>query len=162
MINPQELTEQGVIYKLYKDSLYSCKKRKLEPPLYTHYELIDWMYENGFKAIYDKWVESGYDTTLKPSLDRLDDYKTYSFDNIRLITWGENRAKGHQQRREGIGKHGALCKAVDCYKDGELIATYISAAKAAEELSLDHTNITKVCNGKRQSCGGYTFTYHNA
>ena len=43
---------------------------------------------------------------LAPSIDRKDDYKPYTFDNIQLTTWQQNKAKGHEDCKNGINnKH---------------------------------------------------------
>ena len=38
----------------------------------------------------------------KTFVDRLNDYKGYSFDNIQLMTWQENKDKGHRDCLNGI------------------------------------------------------------
>lgn len=46
---------------------------------------------------------------------------------------------------------------------GEYIATFASAKKAAEEVSLaNRSYITQCCKGKRQTSGGYMWTYKDA
>jgi hypothetical protein len=64
---------------------------------------------------------------LKPSVDRLDDYKGYSFSNIRLVTWQDNREHQQNNRTQGIGKDGALCHSIEkLNEEGEVIKTYTS------------------------------------
>jgi hypothetical protein len=48
---------------------------------------------NGFQDLFDAWVASGYAKKMVPSLDRIDPTKTYSLDNVRLVTWYENYCK---------------------------------------------------------------------
>jgi hypothetical protein len=48
-----------------------------------------------FKVLYKNWVKSGYEKNFRPSVDRLDSTKGYSFDNIRLVTWKENNNANH-------------------------------------------------------------------
>jgi hypothetical protein len=49
--------------------------------------------KNNFYELYNNWIDSGYKKSDKPSVDRIDDYKGYSFDNIQLMTWKENNKK---------------------------------------------------------------------
>ena len=82
---------------IYVVQIYSSKKRGHTPPEYTLQELEEWLYgQDLFKKLYIEWEESGHNTLLLPSVDRLDDDIGYSFENIRLTTWEENRYKGWQ------------------------------------------------------------------
>jgi len=49
-----------------------------------------------FEELYNNWVKHGYDKWYKPSVDRLNDDKGYSFSNIQLVTWKENSDKQHK------------------------------------------------------------------
>lgn len=53
-------------------------------------------------TLFEAWKESGFDKNLRPSVDRLDDYKPYSLSNIRLTTWEENNRKGNEDRKSGV------------------------------------------------------------
>lgn len=120
-------TEKGVVRVIYKTQVRNSKARKMELPNYTKQELKEWLYENNFKSLYDKWVSSDFDKSKKPSVDRLDDFKPYSFDNIRLVTWDENRAHQNQDILNATGTSGRCCKAViqhDRY--GNVLAEYHS------------------------------------
>ena len=53
-------------------------------------------FDAAFNAIYDKWIESGKNKWLYPSIDHIDPKANgggFELDNIRFITWFENRAK---------------------------------------------------------------------
>ena len=89
-------TVLGLISEIYKGQLYSSRIKGYNKPDYTNNDLIEWMgSQDNFSQLYSNWVDSGYDKKLIPSCDRLDDYKPYSFDNLRLITWQENLEKSH-------------------------------------------------------------------
>lgn len=128
-------TEHGVIRVIYKTQKRHNKLRGHGGMPYTKDDLSLWLYSNGFKVIYDSWAESGWVKSKKPSVDRVDDFKGYSFDNIKLGTWQDNR--GHQARDivNGVGTSGARCKKVFQY-DGvkNLIATYVSYSQAARTM----------------------------
>ena len=89
------------------------------------------MYKNGYKEFYDKWVASGYKKNLKPSVDRLDDFKGYSLDNIKLGTWKDNKKHQVKDILNGTGTSGKKCKKVLCFDvKMNLIATYVSYSSA--------------------------------
>ncbi len=120
-------TEKGVVRVIYKTQVRNSKVRKMELPSYTKQELKEWLYKNNFKSLYDNWVSSSFDKSKKPSVDRLDDFKPYSFENIRLVTWDENRAHQNQDILNATGTSGQRCKAViqhDRY--GNVLAEYHS------------------------------------
>ena len=50
----------------------------------------EWMYANSYEELFDNWASSDYDAMLKPSVDRLDSYKGYTYNNIQLGTWRQN------------------------------------------------------------------------
>ena len=120
-------TEKGVIRVMYKTQVRNSTIRKMDLPNYTKEEFKQWLYNNNFKCLYDNWVKSNFDKNMKPSVDRLEDFKPYAFDNIRLVTWQEN--KNHQ--REDIltanSVSGLRCKAV-IQRDnkGNILAEYHS------------------------------------
>ena len=43
-------------------------------------------------SIHEAWVLSGFDRELVPSINRIDNTKGYSLDNIEWVTWRVNRA----------------------------------------------------------------------
>lgn len=96
----------GVIRLIYSNQKITSKKRGHTPPQYSQQQLKDWLLDNEkFTYIYNHWVYSNYEQDLKPSIDRLDIIKGYSFDNIQVLTWAENRDKGKIERSESINKH---------------------------------------------------------
>ena len=124
-------TEKGVVRVIYKTQVRNSKARKMELPNYTKQELKEWLYKNNFKSLYDNWVSSDFDKSKKPSVDRLDDFKSYSFDNIRLVTWAENIAHQYQDVLNAIGTGGRRCKAVIQFdRYGNVLAEYHSFAFA--------------------------------
>lgn len=70
------------------------KKRGHQPPAYTKEELTAWLLDQpNWIQLCSDWKKSNFESDLAPSIDRLDNSKGYSFDNIQLITWKENRLK---------------------------------------------------------------------
>lgn len=107
-----DFTEHGVIRVIYKTQKRHQKIRGHGCMVYSRSELSSWMYENGYKDLYDQWVMSGYDSMMKPSVDRLNSLNGYSFDNIRLITWGANIDANSQDIINAKGSSGRRCKAL--------------------------------------------------
>ena len=87
--------------RVWMSQRHVSEKRGHQPPAYTKQELGEWIKSQpNFQELFDKYIESGFDSWLKPSVDRLDDNKGYSFDNIQLITWKENHDKGIQSKKK--------------------------------------------------------------
>lgn len=153
-------TKDGVAQTIYDGQLKTSKKRQHNPPKYTKQELMIWMYRQDiFHLMYAKWVESGYIKDLKPSIDRLNDFKGYSFENIRLVTWKENREKQSKDislARSTSGK--SKCKPVIQFDlNNNKINEFISINEAMRQTNIRH--IHSVCNGKRKTAGGYYWAY---
>lgn len=148
------LTRHGVASRIYLDEVKSSKRRNHKPPQYTRVELRDWIFnQDNFETLYQAWVKSGYDSNLKPSVDRLDDAKGYSFDNIQLITWSEN----HKKNVESLGNK--LSKPIAQYEiTGRLVKEFKSITEASKHTGIAHGTISNAINPKRlntERAGGY-------
>lgn len=133
----------------------SSKQRGHSPPAYTKSELMDWLIENGIAALMKPWKESNYSKDLAPSVDRIDDSKGYSFDNIRLVTWAENRDKLYKHRKscERITKQNR--KVLQMTLNDEPIQTFDSISAAARATNIQRTNINACCTGRDHQAGGF-------
>ena len=77
----------GKLSNLFHNQRLRCKKKGWEAPTYTQAELTEWALAiPKFHQLFDAWESSGFQKHLSPSIDRLDDYKTYSLDNIQVVT----------------------------------------------------------------------------
>ena len=91
------------IHKLYKGQKNSSVSRGHLPPAYTRDELVYWcMSQEIYHMLHYEWKESGFDSELAPSINRLDDRFGYSFNNIEIMTWAENRRQPRPFARKGI------------------------------------------------------------
>ena len=136
-------TKEGLISSIYRHQKSASKRRKHNAPNYTRAELQEWVFnKDSFSSMYNTWVESGYNKLLTPSIDRLDDFKGYSIDNIQLVTWSDNKQKQHNDIRLGRSTSGkAHCKAV--VNKGIF---YHSQAEASRITGVSQKYISKACN----------------
>jgi len=158
------LSKKGVLTSLYCDQKSHSKTRGHPMPSYTKNELKDWLFsQSKFHHLHHLWRVSNYDKVLKPSIDRKDDYLPYSFSNIQLCTWGENKQKQSNDIRFGTSTSGsAKCKAVlQISKKGYVVAEYFSAREAKRQTLIGDSDITRVCRGGRKYAGGYMWKFKN-
>jgi hypothetical protein len=102
-------TKRGVIVTIYDSQKASSKRRRHPEPSYTLEELYEWaINQEIFHVQYELWVESDYSKMDKPSIDRENDFKPYTFDNIQIISYQENYDKGTYNRLNGITSQGKL------------------------------------------------------
>ena len=127
-------TEKGVVRVIYKTQKRHNLLRGHGAMKYTKEEFRDWLYSNGFEVIYRAWRKGGFKKDEKPSVDRIDDFAGYSFDNIKLVTWKCNREHQAQDIINGIGTGGKRCKPVmKSDIDGNCIAVYVSRSAAIRD-----------------------------
>lgn len=152
-------TKEGIITIIHNSQRAASRKRGHRQPTYTIKELQKWCYSQPlFHELYDNWVKSKYDKWMKPSVDRIDDYKGYSLDNIQLMTWRENSNKGHKSRKEG--KNNKASKSILQYTAcGIFIKEYYSIIQAHRETKINRWNIVSVCNNNKKYAGGYIWKY---
>jgi hypothetical protein len=140
------------IERIYLAQLTNSNKRKHLPPKYTKEELIEWVKKQpNFNTIFNNWINSNFSSEKSISIDRLDSTKGYSFDNIQLVTWLENRLnwKSELKRlRKNKSKH--LKKHFDTYHkvfqfdlNGNYVNEYESITKASFETNLNRSNILR-------------------
>lgn len=128
------LTEKGVIRVIYKTQKRNQKNRGHGDLPYTKIELAKWLYSNKFKVMFDEWAESGYKKDKKPSVDRVDSNKGYSFCNIKLVTWLDNRNLQYDDIKLGRGSGGKRCKPVAKIIGNKIIAEYVSYSSALRDM----------------------------
>ena len=149
----------GVVSVIYSSQKQHSKHRGHPMPSYTKKELKDWLYsQKKFHELYDVWKANGYEKDLKPSCDRLDDYKPYTLDNLQITTWRGNYKKVHRDKIDGVNNKQS--KAVLQFTlDGNFIAEYHSMNEAERQTGISHGNISSVCTGLRNKAGGFVWKY---
>ena len=153
-------TKNGLITQIYSNQKRRSKIRNHPaPPSYTKEELKEWLYsQKRFHELFDQWKASGFKKDLFPSCDRLDDYKSYSLDNLRLVTWEENNRKGHEDRKAGLNNKGSKAVVGVHMETGERFQFY-SISEASRKTSTNIGNISSSIEGKRKTAGGYVWEF---
>lgn len=150
-------TKIGLIVSIHSNQKSSSIQRGHEMPLYSRIELSDWMLsKDEFHVMFKEWEDSGFNSELTPSIDRINDYLGYSFENIRITTWKLNRDRAHSDRKNGINKKGSA-SIVAIHTKTNIKSEYPSMRFAERILGINHTLISKCCMGIYSQAGGYKF-----
>lgn len=144
-------TEKGVIRVIYKTQRSNSKKRGMDMPNYTKDELKIWLYNNDFVNLFKNWVDSGYKKDHKPSVDRVDNFKSYTLKNIRLGTWYDNRIHQQNDVINGLGTGGLRCKKLLQFDNcNKLLCEYVSYNSAKRVMGyFFHSKINKGTKDKK-------------
>jgi hypothetical protein len=101
---PKEFNFCQFSWDLYGVQKRSCRERADELPKYTLSELREWLFsQKTFPQMVRRWIQSKFSRSVKPTLDRINPFETYSFDNIQLMTVGENCNKGRYDMKTVYG-----------------------------------------------------------
>lgn len=154
------------IGRLLTEQRNSSKNRKHPMPLYSIEELWEWVNNEENKVVFDllwdKWKESG-NRWDKPSIDRLDDFKPYSLDNIQLMSWLDNNKKSHEMARLGKTVNSSV-KEIDVYDSTTLdkLDTVFSLTEASKIYNVSPGTISVQCSKDKVDAnyvGNYIFRY---
>lgn len=142
-------TIKGLSAVLFTSMRRRSKLRGHDSPSFTLCEFREWLYDKDeFNSLYKTWVESKYYRFLKPSIDRIDDSKGYSFDNMQVVTWQENDDKGKASKETKV----------KAFIDG-IWVQFESVTKASEELEINRRSISNVLSGLSKTAGGLKWEY---
>lgn len=149
--------KQRLIENIFTNQKRRSKEKSMPLPEYTVKELKQWCFENDdFNRLFDDWEASDFTRDLTPSIDRLDDYDHYHFDNIRVITLRENMERGWKDRKNGINnKLNQKVKATNIVTGEEFV--FHSQSEAARVLKVRQQSISEVINGVMHKTKGYKF-----
>lgn len=150
-----------IIGEMFYKQIERSKNHSYKSVHYTKDELIEWVLSHD-STVYDlftTWIKSGHKKHLRPSIDRIDATKGYSFDNIQLITWGENNSKGKNE-------NSTTKPVLQFTREGIFIKEYESAVAASLAVAPHLKNhkkskIYNVLNNKKHynTFYGYKFQY---
>jgi hypothetical protein len=158
--------KRGTTVKKYINELYSAlrarsKRMGYSHPNFTKNELMGWLYQNDFEILYENYKTNNYNKSLRPSVDRINDYGKYEFSNMRLITWDENNRKGRKSPKH-LTKMDKLKRRLWVWTIyGDLIMENVTYDAAAEYLNTTKLCVINVSRGKRKSIKGHIITHDN-
>lgn len=119
-----------------------------------------------------KWIKNLLKNNLKPIISfikvcPLSEFEKYETEYIKIyssykLTNSDETGQGNKNRKKDIlnkisKKMGRKVYQYDL--NGNLIEEYRSVRVAAKKLSLNHSNISRCCNGIFKHTGGYIFKY---
>lgn len=137
-------------------------KFNLELP-FSKDDFIHWIntnYKEKFDNLFNDYVKSDCDKYLNPSIDRIDDYKSYTFDNMQLITWRDNDIKGSKgiKNKTNCAEMGKkYCSKVVIQYDENMkeIMRFSSTHEVERILRIDSNLVAKACREGFKSKGFY-------
>ena len=154
-------TRKGIVASIFQHQKSHSKRRGHAEPEYSQEALEEWMFsQEGFEGLYNDWCEGGFKTKDKPSIDRIDNEKGYSFDNIQLTTWEGNLRNEARDIVQGKLYNGH--KRVAQYNlSGSLVAEYFSVAQASRETGICDRSLAACCRKEphRLTAGGFKWEY---
>lgn len=146
-------SKEGVTNVLYCGHRRSSKERGHPVPPYNLSELREWCYsQRKFHRLYDRWVTSGYLTEKKPSIDRIDSIKSYTFDNMQLLTYYENNCKNGRYESNRIPRYMNILQ-----KDsnGKIVKEWAGIKPTAKLFGVGIYRLVRSLNNKNITCCGY-------
>lgn len=157
-----KFTKAGISITIFNTQKRNSKSRNHPMPSYTRLELYEWMCkQSNFDSLFIAWKKSKYKTNLKPSIDRLNDYLPYTFDNIQLVTCEVNLIKGHTDQI--TGKNNKQGKPVIQYdKTNNIVGYFHSMIEAERQTGISNQSISNCCNKNKignKSAGGFIWKY---
>ena len=148
-------TRKGVLTNIYSKQVERSRRKNMPLPAYSLQEFHDkYLNDKKFIRLFNEWVEHNYLKAKKPSFDRIDCMKPYSFENIHIVTWEENRYK---QRFEVKRIRATTIKATNI-KTGEE-TFYTSVSDAVNKTGLHQGCISSCLTGLNKTYKGYFWTY---
>ena len=153
-------TREWLIYWIYRSQKKTSKRRNYNLPNYSSEELKVWIFNQpNFEELYNNWATSWYKKDLIPSIDRKNDYKPYSFNNIQLMTWIENRKKAYLDMKEWRNnKQSKVIIWVNINTWEEII--FHSIRNASRFVEISRTWISECCSWQRITAWGYKWRYY--
>lgn len=137
-----------LIRVMYNSQVANSKDRGYKMEI-TKKEFFNWILNHPkLKSLYNSWRVSGWNTYLRPSIDRLDDYGTYNLNNIRLVTWRDNLDKAIEDVKSGVNHKNTIRIKIDG-------VIYNSKSIASRELGITFYEMNILLNGEIPKSGSF-------
>ena len=152
---------KGILITIYGGSVQKAIRRGHLPPTYTLKEFRDkFSTDTTFLSLYKIWINSNYNTMLKPSVDRLDNTKSYTWENIQIVNWKTNLLNANQDTNPKI-MHTPVYQLDK--NTHEILAEFSSITAASIKTGANKSHIGGVCrkDTNRITAGGYKWMYKN-
>lgn len=143
-------TYKGLTANLYAKIRERSKRNGRQNDEFTLAEFRAWLTSTNIHRLFRGWEKCGYETHRRPSVDRIDPLRGYTFDNMQVVTARENRVKGDAEKMVLWGK-----PVHQLSMSGVVLAKYPNIHTAMEITKINRNNISSVLHGKRKSAGGY-------
>ena len=148
-------TPKGVLTNIYAAQRTNSPKRGFGPVGYTLKQFHErFLVDPRFLQLHQAWLALGCPYREKPSVDRIDPLKGYTLENVQIMTWAENHAKGMAEASLTHG-HGVI----QLDMNGNEIARFESMAEASAKTGVCRSSLPKACDGRYRQCGGYRWRY---
>ena len=148
-------TKKGLLTTILQRQKYTSKSRQWPPPNYSLQQLRDkFLNDQKFNSIYKNWIKNGYQYYDAPSIDRVDYKRSYTLDNIQILSWRDNRRKA-----DFNGNEHSTTEVIMLDMNGSFIKKFPSIKEAVKETNCNQGNISSVCLGLRNHTGGYKWQY---
>ena len=158
-------TKKGLLATIVNRQKANSKRRGHIPPTYSKEEFFEAVLAMPlFHKLHKEWKDSGYLKTLSPSIDRIDDSRPYTEDNIQLMTWKENNDKASADMLNG----NSVCKNSRAVQqltlEGKVVGEYASPSLAARAVGLKAVESIRYAtkpkrNGEPRIAGGYRWKW---
>ena len=156
-------TKSGWYSKIYNNMKQRNKKKFGKSLPFSKEEFVSWIdknYKERFNDLFQKYVDSGCDKYLVPSIDRIDDYDSYHFGNMQLLTWKQNDVKGTNGIKNKVscaevGKKYCSKTVVQYDENMNEIMRFSSTHEVTRILGFDSSLIAKACREGFKSKGYY-------
>ena len=152
-------TRIGLLRHIYSHQITNSKERGHNPPRYTRDEFVERIVDTQeYNDYFDVWEANEYNKKYTPSIDRKDDSKGYSFDNIQILHWYVHNQLSCDRRKLGINN--SSNKSIRQYdRDGNFIQEFFSIKEAHRITGTSDGAISSVAKGKRKTAGGFIWKY---
>jgi len=154
-------SHNGIAVNMHSGQCRRSRRKNYPPPTYSSDELLLWIIsQDNYIRLYNDWVGSGYNKWAKPSVDRINDYKPYTLDNLQLMTWQQNYDKGNTDAKNGINNKRSRA-VIGVNKVSGQRLRFHSISEAGRHGNFHATAIGRNCRNVGKSHAGYVWHFEN-